>query len=149
MKVPAAGSVAREADDRVWGPGVNAERSSQLAEVRAPQGEGRWVSAAFVRASVLLPCRRPSWWPSEEATSWLARGLHHGSRNPDVRRSRREITVGNQASTVATGRRVPVWITSKATRVWLPHGNTNLDKSTDVFRLLNMFFLVINVIPNC
>lgn len=52
----------------------------------------------------------------------------------NVRRYRMEIALGKQDSQVVTGRRVHLWITSKATRVWLPYGNTNLDKGTDMFR---------------
>lgn len=68
--------------------------------------------------------------------------------NPNIRRYRREIALGKQDSIVATGRRVHSWMTSKATRVQLPHGNTNLDKRTDVFGFLDKFFLSIKVIPD-
>lgn len=80
----------------------------QLIEARFPQGEGRRVCSAFVRAS--CKCCFPG-----EATllaaqvkgTFVIRLRPQGcSRNPNVRRHEREIALGKQDSTVATGCRV-------------------------------------------
>lgn len=80
-------------------------------------------------------CVAPLWKPPPAARqrfSFEVRMRPQGcSRNPNIRRYQREIALGKQDSTGGTGQRVHLWMTSKATRVWLPHGNTNLGKWTD------------------
>ena len=76
----------------------------QLIEARFPQGKGRRVCSASVRAS--CKCCFPGEAAQVKGTFVIRLRPRGCSRNPNVRRYRREIALGKQDSTVATGCRV-------------------------------------------
>ena len=80
----------------------------QLIALRSLQGKVRWVCLAFLRASCKYCFPGKATLPAaQEKCSFVIRLRPQGcSRNPNIRRYRREMTLGKWDSTVATGRRV-------------------------------------------
>lgn len=89
---------------------------------------------AFLRASCKCCFPGKATLPaSQEKGSFVIRLRPCGlPRNPNVRRYRREITLGKVGFTVATVTQGSLVDYVKGHQVWLPHGNTNLDPERHV-----------------